>query len=310
MTTTQSTQQPDTTSTTTTGSPPRTSTSVSSSVAPHGGPVVIVGGAGKTGRRVADRLAAQGIATRLVSRSTSPAFDWDDPTTWRLALEGARAAYVAYQPDLAAPGAAGQVGRLATLAAELGVERLVLLSGRGEEGAEAAEQAALAAHDHVTVCRVGWFAQNFTEGALAGVVPSGVLALPVPRDVPEPFVDLDDVADVAVLALTEDGHGGVVHELTGPEGLTLAEVAQQLSEASGRPVEYVQVPRQEFAAEAVAAGLDEPTATFLAGLFAEIFDGRNVATTTGVHDALGREPRSFRDWAEDAAAQGIWDGER
>lgn len=294
MTTTQRTQKPTSTSSTST----------------HAGPVVIVGGAGKTGRRVADRLAAHGIPTRLVSRSTSPAFDWDDQTTWRAALEGARAAYVAYQPDLAVPGAAAQVGELASLATDLGVERLVLLSGRGEEGAQAAERAAFAAHEHVTVCRVGWFAQNFTEGALAGVVATGVLSLPVPSDVPEPFIDLDDVADVAVLALTEDGHAGVVHELTGPEGLTLADVAHQLSEASGRPVEYVRVTREEFAAEAVAAGLDEPTATFLAGLFGEIFDGRNVATTTGVRDALGREPRSFRDWAKDAAAQGIWGGER
>lgn len=281
-----------------------------SSVSTPAGPVVIVGGAGKTGRRVADRLAAHGIPTRLASRSTSPAFDWDDPATWPAALEGSRAAYIAYQPDLAVPGAAGQVGRLAALAAELGVARLVLLSGRGEEGAQAAEHAAFAAHDHVTVCRVGWFAQNFTEGALAGVVTSGVLALPAPSDVPEPFIDLDDVADVAVLALTEDGHAGAVHELTGPESLTLAVVAEQLSEASGRPVEYVRVTSEEFAAEAVAAGLDEPTATFLAGLFAEIFDGRNVATTSGVRDALGRDPRSFRSWAADAAAQGIWGGER
>lgn len=294
MTTTQNTQQPDTTT-----------------IGPaHTGPVVIVGGAGKTGGRIAERLGAQGTPTRLASRSTSPAFDWDDPTTWRGALEGARAAYIAYQPDLAVPGAAAQIGELASLAADLGVERLVLLSGRGEEGAQAAERAAFAAHDRVTVCRVSWFSQNFTEGALAGAVPSGVLALPAPGDVPEPFIDLDDVADVVVLALMQDGHAGVVHELTGPESLTLADVARQLSEASGRAVDYVEVTCEEFAGEAVAAGLDEPTAEFLAELFGEIFDGRNVATTTGVRDALGRDARSFRDWANNAATQGFWDGER
>lgn len=274
------------------------------------GPVVIVGGAGKTGQRVADRLEAHGIATRFASRSTHPAFDWEDHATWRGALEGARTAYVAYQPDLALPGAAGQIGGLATLAAELGVERLVLLSGRGEAGALASELAAFAAHDHVTVCRVAWFAQNFTEGALAGAVPSGVFALPAPADVPEPFVDLDDVADVVVLALTEDGHAGVVHELTGPASLTLDEVAQQLSEATSSPVEYVSVTQAEFAQEAMDAGLDEPTSTFLAGLFTEIFDGRNVATTAGVGDALGREPRAFSAWAKDVAAHGGWGGER
>lgn len=277
---------------------------------PTSGPVVILGGAGKTGQRVADRLAAHGITTRFASRSTSPTFDWEDDGTWRGALEGARAAYVAYQPDLAAPGAAERIGGLAALAADVGVERLVLLSGRGEEGAVQAERAAFAAHQNVTVCRVAWFAQNFTDGALAGAVPSGVFALPASADVPEPFVDLDDVADVAVLALTHDGHAGVVHELTGPEALTLDEVAQHLSDATGSPVEYVSVTQAEFAQEAVGAGLDEPTATFLAGLFTEIFDGRNVATTTGVRDALGREPRAFGDWAKDAAAQGMWGEER
>jgi uncharacterized protein YbjT (DUF2867 family) len=274
------------------------------------GPVVIVGGAGKTGQRVADRLAAHGLPSRFASRSTSPAFDWEDPSTWHGALEGARAAYVAYQPDLAAPGATERIGEVAALASTLGVERFVLLSGRGEEGALLSEQAAFAAHDNVTVCRVAWFAQNFTEGALAGAVPTGVFALPAPGDVPEPFVDLDDVADVAVLALTEDGHGGVVHELTGPESLTLAEVAQRLSDASGKSVEYVEVTQEEFVAEAVGEGLDEVTASFLAGLFTEIFDGRNVATTTGVREALGREPRAFGDWANDAAAQGSWGDDR
>lgn len=273
-------------------------------------PVVIIGGAGKTGRRVSVRLAAHGISTRFASRSTSPTFDWEDPATWPGALEGARAAYVTYQPDLAAPGAAESVGDLAALATELGVERFVLLSGRGEEGAQESERAAFAAHQNVTVWRVAWFAQNFTEGALAGAVPTGVFALPAPADVPEPFIDLDDVADVAVFALTQDGHAGVVHELTGPEALTLAEVAQHLSDASGSPVGYVSVTQAEFAQEAVGAGLDEPTATFLAGLFAEIFDGRNVATTTGVREALGREPRTFGDWAKNAAAQGFWGDER
>lgn len=273
------------------------------------GPIVIVGGAGKTGQRVADRLAVHGLPSRFASRSTGPAFDWESMSTWRGALEGARAAYVAYQPDLAAPGAAERIGQLADLASTLGVERFVLLSGRGEEGALESEQAAFAAHDNVTVCRVAWFAQNFTEGALAGAVPTGVFALPAPGDVREPFVDLDDVADVAVLALTEDGHGGVVHELTGPEAITLVEVAQQLSEATGKPVEYVEVTQDEFVEEAVGAGLDETTATFLAGLFNDIFDGRNIATTTGVREALGREPRAFRAWAKDAAAQGFWGAE-
>ncbi len=271
------------------------------------GPVVIVGGAGKTGQRVAERLASAGVPARFASRSTHPSFDWEETQTWRGALSGARAAYVAYQPDLAVPGADARVGRLAALATELGLERLVLLSGRGEEGAEAAEQAAFAAHDHVTVCRVAWFAQNLSEGMLAGAVPAGAIAMPVPGAVPEPFIDLDDVADVVVRALLDDGHTGLVHELTGPESLTLVEVAQVLSEVTGRELEFVRIPPRAFVEGAVEQGLDHASATFLAGLFEELLDGRNVATTTGVRDVLGREPRSFRDWATATAARGTWD---
>lgn len=267
------------------------------------GPVAIVGGLGKTGARVADRLRAHGIPTRVASRSTSPSFDWNDSSTWRAALEGARAAYVAYQPDLALPGADAHIRDLATLAAQLGVERFVLLSGRGEDGALAAENAAFAAHPHVTVCRCSWFSQNFTEGMFADALVTRILSLPVRTDVPEPFVDLDDVADVAVAALTQDGHAGVVHELTGPVAVTMAEAVQVLAEVTGRNLALLRVEPDEFVRDAVAAGLDEGEAAFLAELFTDLLDGRNVVPTPGVKDALGRSPRSFGDWAWAAVGQ-------
>ncbi|WP_404383605.1 NmrA family transcriptional regulator [Knoellia locipacati] len=263
-------------------------------------PVAIVGGLGKTGARVAARLREHGIPTRPVSRSTTPRFDWDDATTWRAALQGARAAYVAYQPDLAVPGADAQIHDLATLATEIGVERFVLLSGRGEDGALASERAALAAHPHATVCRCSWFAQNFTEGMFADALTTGTFGMPVPGDVPEPFVDLDDVADVAVAALTQEGHAGIVHELTGPASITLTGAAEIVAAASGLPFKFVRVTPEEFIAAAVDGGLDAPAAAFLAGLFEELLDGRGVIPTTGVRDALGREPKAFEDWAEDA----------
>ncbi|KGN30160.1 hypothetical protein N802_09815 [Knoellia sinensis KCTC 19936] len=278
--------------------------------APDLGSVVILGGAGKTGARVAARLTAHGIEARFASRSTSPIFDWDDPTTWRGALEGARAAYIAYQPDLTIPGAAAAIGAVAGLAREVGVERLVLLSGRGEDGAAASEQAAFAAHPYVTVCRCAWFSQNFTEGMFADALHTGVLAMSAPGDVPEPFLDLDDLADVVVLALTEDGHSGVVHELTGPVSVTLVEAVGIVSALSGRPVDFVRVSEGEFIAGAVAQGLDEPAAAFLAGMFEELLDGRNITPATGVREALGREPRSFHDWAKDGAANDSWGGAR
>ncbi|HXV92665.1 MAG TPA: NmrA family transcriptional regulator, partial [Pseudonocardia sp.] len=176
---------------------------------------LVTGGTGKTGRRVAQRLRDRGIAVRLGSRAGQPPFDWDDRATWGPALAGVDAVYLAYAPDLAVPGAAETVGAFAGQAVESGARRIVLLSGRGEPEAQQAEKAVTAAAPGATVLRCSFFAQNFSESFLAGPVRAGEVMLPVDT-VPEPFVDADDIADVAAAALTEDGHVGEVYELTGP----------------------------------------------------------------------------------------------
>ncbi|MER7501016.1 NAD(P)H-binding protein [Nonomuraea pusilla] len=262
---------------------------------------LVVGGTGKTGRRVADRLTALGLPVRAVSRSSSPSFDWADRAGWGAALDGAEAAYVTYQPDLAMPGAVEDVRAFTELAAARGVRRIVLLSGRGEAGAEAAEQVVRASGLEWTVVRCAWFMQNFSEGHLLGPVLDGVVALPA-GGVAEPFVDADDIADVAVAALTGDGHAGRVYELTGPELLTFAQAADELAKAAGRPVTYVPATAAEYAAGAVAQGLPEEEAEGLAALFEEVLDGRNAYLADGVREALGRAPRGFAAYAAANAA--------
>ena len=180
----------------------------------NGVPTLVLGGTGKTGRRVAQRLAARGLPVRIGSRGAEPRFDWEDSATWGPALRGIDAAYVAYSPDLAMPGAADTLGAFANLAVELGVPRLVLLSGRGEPAAERAEAAVRASGAQLTIVRSAWFAQNFSEDFWLDFVLGGEVALPA-GDTPEPFVDADDIADVAVAALTDDAHIGQLYELTG-----------------------------------------------------------------------------------------------
>ena len=123
--------------------------------------------------------------------------------------------YVSYYPDLAVPGAVETVGAFAEMAVRHGVPRLVLLAGRGEPEAEQAEQAVRDSGAELTIVRSTWFAQNFSEDYMLEYVLSGEVALPA-GDTPEPFVDADDIADVAVAALTEDRHVGQLYELTGP----------------------------------------------------------------------------------------------
>jgi uncharacterized protein YbjT (DUF2867 family) len=269
------------------------------------GPILVLGGTGKTGRRVAERLAARGVPIRVGSRSGEPPFDWDAPATWAPVLDGVRAAYVVYYPDLAFPGAVDVVGAFADLAVRGGVRRLVLLSGRGEEGALLGEQAVRDSGADLTVLRSSWFNQNFSEDFLLEPVLAGDLALPA-RDVPEPFVDADDVADVAVAALTQDGHAGQLYELTGPRLLTFVDAAAEIAKAAGRDVQFRRVSGEEYTAGLLAQGLPEPTAEALTELFTLVLDGRNASLTDGVQRALGRPPRDFTDYAEAAAATGAW----
>ena len=257
---------------------------------------LVLGGNGKTGRRVAQRLRALDRPVRIGSRAGDPPFDWTDRATWPGSLAGVHTAYLTYQPDLAFPGAAEAVGEYAALAAASGVRRLVLLSGRGEDSALAGEKAVAAAGVEWAVVRSAFFMQNFTEDFLAGPVEAGEIALPA-GDVPEPFVDAGDIADVAVAALLGTIPLDRVYEVTGPRALTFGEVAAEISIASGRPVRYVPVSLDEFVAGAVEAGYPTEVAAGLGEIFAVVLDGRNVATTGGVAEALGRPPRDFTEFA-------------
>jgi uncharacterized protein YbjT (DUF2867 family) len=267
--------------------------------------ILVLGGTGKTGRRVASRLQERGHQVRIGSRRGAPAFDWDAPATWEPALRGATAVYLSYYPDLAIPGAADVIGGLARLAVRSGVRRIVLLSGRGEPEAERAEAEVMAAGAAWTVVRCSWFNQNFSEGYLLEPILSGELALPSDL-VPEPFVDADDIADVAVAALTDDGHAGQVYDLTGPRSLRFADAVQEIATASGRPVRYLSVSLAEFAATLRQWQVPESDIRLLSYLFSEVLDGRNARPCDGVQRALGRPPRDFRDYAQRTAASGVW----
>jgi uncharacterized protein YbjT (DUF2867 family) len=251
---------------------------------------------GKTGSRVAARLEALGHAVRLGSRTAHPAFDWTDRSTWAPALAGTRAAYVAYHPDLAAPGSLADIAAFARMAAEAGLIRIVLLSGRGEEEARQAEDAVRSSGLEWTVVRASWFMQNFTEGNFADDVAAGVVALPVGA-VLEPFVDADDIADVAVAALTEDGHAGQVYEVTGPRLMTFADAVAELGAAIDRELHFICVPMTTYANTLATYEVPGEVIDLLGYLFTEVLDGRNASRGDGVWQALGRAPRDFADFA-------------
>ncbi|SCL71016.1 Uncharacterized conserved protein YbjT, contains NAD(P)-binding and DUF2867 domains [Micromonospora peucetia] len=271
--------------------------------------VLVLGGTGRTGSRVAARLVARGLSVRLGSRSAEIPFDWADRSTWPAVVAGVDAVYLSYQPDLAVPGAVEVVESFTRLAVASGVRRVVLLSGRGEPEAERAEKAVRhaveAAGGRWTVVRASWFQQNFSEGPFVDGLREGTLFLPVDA-VREPFVDADDIADVAVAALLDDGHAGEVYEVTGPRLLTFAEAVAEIAAATGRPVSFVPVTIEEYVGALRDAGVPADMVSLLTYLFTEVLDGRNESLTDGVRRALGRAPQDLADHARAAAAAGAW----
>ena len=272
-----------------------------------GRPILVVGATGKTGRRVAERLQALDVPVRIGSRAGTPPFDWEDRATWAPALRDTSAAYVSFYPDLAAPGAPEAIAALTAAALAAGTRRLVLLSGRGEEEAQRAERVLQDSGAEWTILRAAWFCQNFSETAFRDSLLGGELALPV-GDVPEPFVDVDDIADIAVAALTQDGHAGRLYELTGPRLLTFADAVAEIGRACGRDLRYVPIPAEDYAAALAADHVAGDVVALLGYLFSEVLDGRNAQLADGVQRALGRAPRDFAHFARDAAAAGTWDG--
>lgn len=273
--------------------------------APARGPILVLGATGKTGRRIVERLRTRELPVRLGSRSATPPFDWSSEANWDAVLEGVEAVYINYAPDLAMPGATDAIQALVDKARAHGVKRLVILSGRGEEEAQACERIVQGSGLDWTIVRASWFNQNFSEGAFIDMVLAGEITLPA-GDTPEPFVDVDDIADVATAALSEPGHVGQVYEVTGPRLMTFADIAAELSRATGRDITFVQASHDAFVSGVAESGAPKDVVWMLDYLFATVLDGRNASLTDGVQRALGRPPKDFADFARESAQRGVW----
>ncbi|MFF9018538.1 NAD(P)H-binding protein [Streptomyces sp. NPDC014870] len=279
-------------------------------VSPHASPILVLGGTGKTGRRVLSRLRHSGHQVRAASRKGPTRFDWTDESTWEPALAGVRAAYLV---DAQTADAAEAMRAFAQLAAARGVERLVLLSAHdwvvpdGEEKLPC-ERAVREAGTAWTILKPAWFAQNFSEDPYyLGQLLDGEFVSSTGTGT-EPFVDADDIADVAVAALTEDGHAGQTYRLTGPRLLDLDEVVAEIARATGRDLAHRAVTSEEFAAVAERQGLPGEYAELLDMLYGWIREERFARLADGVQRALGREPRDFADYVRTTAATGVWHG--
>ncbi|MEM6574385.1 MAG: NAD(P)H-binding protein [Pseudomonadota bacterium] len=269
------------------------------------GEILVIGATGKTGSRIVNNLKQRGLPVRSGSRSATPPFDWQNPSGWQACLSGVSAIFISYAPDLAVPGARDAIVELMRAARTQGVQRAVILSGRGEPEAQACEKVVMSSGLEWTVVRASWFNQNFSEGAFVEMVNAGVIQLPAGK-IAEPFVDVDDIAEVATVALTEPGHNGQVYEVTGPRLLTFGDVAKELSRATGRSIAFTEIPHEAFVRGVAESGAPEVVVWMMDYLFSVVLDGRNASLTDGVERALGRQPKDFSAYARDAAASGQW----
>ncbi|WP_433735396.1 NAD(P)H-binding protein [Pseudomonas putida] len=267
--------------------------------------ILVLGANGKTGRRIAQRLQACGHNLRLGSRGATPPFDWEDRSTWAAALEGVQAAYISFQPDIAVPGALETIQAFTDQAVKNGVGKLVLLSGRGEMEAQQAEHVVQNSGVDWTILRASWFCQNFSEAHFLEPILQGELALPV-GDIAEPFVDVEDIADIAVAALTQPGHSEQLYELTGPRALTFADAVAEIARATQRDITFLAMPPDAYRAALEQEQLPSELIDLVLYLFTTVLDGRNTPLTDGVQRALGRPAKDFSDYVRRTAATGVW----
>ncbi|MEU7481853.1 NAD(P)H-binding protein [Lentzea sp. NPDC042327] len=261
--------------------------------------ILVLGATGKTGRRVADALRGAGATVRPASRSSAVRFDWTDRSTWRPALTGVTGAY------LIAPHDPADAAPFVELAEEQGVRRLVLLSGRGLDrtprhvfaGMHAAEDAVRASGLDWTVLRANNFTQNFSEEIWEPEVRAGRLSLPV-DDTPEPFVDVRDIADVAVKAFTED-HAGRTYDLSGPAGVTFADAVAKIGARTGRTIELVRLTPEEYRDVLLSYGVSEEEAAELNGMFEGMRKGLLATPADDIARLLGRPATDFDTYVAD-----------
>lgn len=268
--------------------------------------ILVIGGTGKTGQKVVKRLSEAGHNVRIGSRSATPAFDWENPETWSQSMEGMDKVYITFQPDLAVPGALEAIEELTKKAKQSNVKKLVLLSGKGEREAELCEQVVIHSGLDYTIVRASWFNQNFSESFFLEPILEGFVALPQ-ADAKVPYVDTDDIADVAVAALLGEEHNGKIYQLTGPRQLTFKEVIQEISDATGRDIAFTPIALPAYTQVMKQQGVPADFVWLIEYLFSEVLGNPNNAEIThDIEKVLGRKPKDFSDYVKETAGTGIW----
>ena len=268
--------------------------------------ILVIGGNGKTGRKVAEGLMRHGKSIRIGSRNENPAFDWEKPETWENALDRIKSVYITYQPDLAVPGARKSIEEFTSLAVKNRLKKMVLLSGKGEKEAELCEEVVKNTGADWTIVRASWFNQNFSESFFLDPIKAGYVALPKAETL-IPFVDTNDIAEVAVEALVDEKHNGKTYELTGPRQLTFKKVIEEISDSTGRNINFDSITMDEYKRLLAVNNVPEDYIWLINYLFTEVLVEKNSVITHDIEKVLGRKAKDFSEYIKETAETGIWD---
>ena len=268
---------------------------------------LIIGGTGKTGRKVVESLELLNQNVRVGSRSSQPAFDWNNEDTWEDVLEGMDKMYITYQPDLAVPGAKQSIENLIALAQKKNLKKVVLLSGKGEREAELCEQVVIHSGLEYSIVRASWFSQNFSESFFLEPIQQGFVALPQ-AEVQVPYVDTGDIADVVVEALLHEQHNGNIYQLTGPTTLSFKEAIAEIAEVTERDINFVPITIEEYVAAMKEQGVPADFVWLIEYLFTEVLGNPMVSEISNdIEKVLKRKPKSFVEYVHETKKTGIWE---
>ena len=280
--------------------------------------ILVTGATGNTGSTLLQELERRGAVVRAMVRSSKDAArlpntsatvvvgNFDDPRFLEAALEGVTHAYLVTPSS---PDAEAQQVRFAERAAAAGVRRLVKLS---QFAAEEASPVRFLRYHAAVERRIRELGIGFTflrpnlyfQGLLAFqpmIAAQGHFVAPI-GDARVSAVDVRDIAAVAGIALTEEGHNGKTYTITGPAAVTHTEMASALSKAIGRPVAFTDVPPDAFAGALKAAGVPPWQVDGLVEDYAHYARGEAEAISPHVREVTGVDPRDVARFAEDYAS--------
>jgi uncharacterized protein YbjT (DUF2867 family) len=268
--------------------------------------ILVIGGTGKTGRRVVEKLTLNNHNVRIGSRTCDPAFDWDDRSTYEKALKGMDRAYITYYPDLAVPGAKEAIEVLTKIAIKERLKKVVLLSGKGEKEAEACEKIIANSGLNYTLVRASWFNQNFSESFFLEPILAGHVALPLAK-AEVPFVDADDIADVVTKVMLDDSYNGKTITVTGPRKLTFKEAIEEIAKGSNREIIFQPISLEAYIEGMKAAGVPSDYVWLFGYLFKEVLGNpENQVISNDIEKVLGRKAIDFKEFVKTNSETRIW----